>query len=697
MNRKRLILLLCFVVAFLAISFRLSMAEGGFNAILQAALGNGFTYQGHLMDGGEPANGIYDFEFKLFDAEENGENLGTYAVEDIPVDDGLFSVQIDFGPGVFDGNNRWLAIGVRPWDETGVYTTLAPRQAITPSPYAFHAVNADTVDGLHASELGTHYQNVVVVAKSGGDFTSVQAAIDSITDASTGNPYLVWVAPGVYTEQVIMKPFVHLQGVGQAATLITSPVSSGDIWPPDQATVLLASDTSLRDLTLENEGVGEYNLVLLATDATTGTLVANVTARAMGTGSRDFAIMLGGSGTEVTMQRVSARAENGSSRNFGLFAHSGSVVTLEGGSYHGRGGEYAMGIVNADTGTILQAENVHALGENGSVGNNGLYNLNGAAAVLNAGSFSGRGGNNAYGINNNDSGTTLEAESIIILAENGSAENYGFGNWSGATATLRGGSFTGRGGTISYGISNGAGGTSLLAESVLSQAENASSDNHGFFNFSDAQATLSGGSFTGLGGVNAYGITNDSGSLLEAESVTALGEGGSTLNFGMNNEATAKLTGGTFTGRGAVEARGISNLGELLAANLTALGEDGGTYSVGLYNSGTAQLLNGNFTGLYGTYALGIRNAGPWYVTLEANNITAKGWSGLYSYGLNNYYEAVLEATNSKFIGQGFGMYLEEYGTVYLGVSQVDPGLYSLATLTCFQVFNEYYAPFSCP
>ncbi len=78
---------------------------------------------------------------------------------------------------------------------------MAPDTRIAAVPYALQAqeaVDADTVDGLHASELGTHYQNVVVVAKSGGDYTSVQAAIDSITDAAAGNPYLVWVAPGVY-------------------------------------------------------------------------------------------------------------------------------------------------------------------------------------------------------------------------------------------------------------------------------------------------------------------------------------------------------------------------------------------------------------------------------------------------------------------------------------------------------------------
>ena len=42
--------------------------------------------------------------------------------------------------------------------------------------------------------------NIIWVAKSSGDFTTVTAALASITDATSSNPYLIRIAPGIYQE-----------------------------------------------------------------------------------------------------------------------------------------------------------------------------------------------------------------------------------------------------------------------------------------------------------------------------------------------------------------------------------------------------------------------------------------------------------------------------------------------------------------
>jgi hypothetical protein len=97
--------------------------------------GSGFTYQGQLNTGSGPANGQYDFQFLLFDALTGGTQVGTTQTStNVTVANGLFTLQIDFGV-IFNGQARWLEIGVRPFN-TGSYVTLTPRQPITATPLA---------------------------------------------------------------------------------------------------------------------------------------------------------------------------------------------------------------------------------------------------------------------------------------------------------------------------------------------------------------------------------------------------------------------------------------------------------------------------------------------------------------------------------------------------------------------------------
>ena len=104
------------------------------------ALGTAISYQGHLTDNGSPVNGSFDFRFAVFDASLAGSRLGRQLIaEDLFVRRGLFSLALDFGPGVFSGDSRWLELEIRPGDSTGAYTLLSPRQRVAPSPYAIKA------------------------------------------------------------------------------------------------------------------------------------------------------------------------------------------------------------------------------------------------------------------------------------------------------------------------------------------------------------------------------------------------------------------------------------------------------------------------------------------------------------------------------------------------------------------------------
>ena len=109
-----------------------------------------FTYQGRLFIGDVPANGLYDLQFTNYNAAAGGHALGGFNTNALPVTNGLFTVTIDFGPGVFTGGSNWLEIAVST-NAANTFTTLAPRQQLTPVPYAVFAGTASNVSGTVAS------------------------------------------------------------------------------------------------------------------------------------------------------------------------------------------------------------------------------------------------------------------------------------------------------------------------------------------------------------------------------------------------------------------------------------------------------------------------------------------------------------------------------------------------------------------
>lgn len=106
-------------------------------------MGTAFTYQGQLYDSNYPANGEYDFQFKLYDAAEDGNQIGDDVnVAGKDVVDGYFTVLLDFNnSNTFNGNECLLEISIRPGEleDPNEYTTLEPRQKVTPTPHAIYA------------------------------------------------------------------------------------------------------------------------------------------------------------------------------------------------------------------------------------------------------------------------------------------------------------------------------------------------------------------------------------------------------------------------------------------------------------------------------------------------------------------------------------------------------------------------------
>ena len=122
-------------------------------AYAQQPVGTAFTFQGQLKDGGQPANGLANLRFELWNAPTGGTQFGAADPGPTTVVNGLFTAVLDFGAGPFATNEaRWLQVIVNG-------TPLSPRQALTATPFSLAtrgiqvdaegnvSVGADSPDG----------------------------------------------------------------------------------------------------------------------------------------------------------------------------------------------------------------------------------------------------------------------------------------------------------------------------------------------------------------------------------------------------------------------------------------------------------------------------------------------------------------------------------------------------------------------
>ena len=139
-------------------------------------MGTGFVYQGQLKQSGVPVSGSADLQFALWDDPNStgpSHQMGsTLTMSNQDVDGGLFTVTLDFGDGVFNGQARWLEIAVRiPHDPNDVapFTLLSPRQTVRPAPHALVLPGLRTQQNEHIPNvIGGAVGNDVVAGAIGG-------------------------------------------------------------------------------------------------------------------------------------------------------------------------------------------------------------------------------------------------------------------------------------------------------------------------------------------------------------------------------------------------------------------------------------------------------------------------------------------------------------------------------------------------
>ncbi len=156
--------------------------------VVAAEMGTAFTYQGRLIDAENAADGLYDFNFKLYDSPSDGVQLAPpTGINDVNVIDGYFTVELDFGSAAFDGDGVWIETSVRraglPYPN--LYTSLSPRQRITPAPYALYAKTAGP-DGDWTINGNNMYPDAAVTGNVGIGTTNPLAKLSVGGDGFAG-------------------------------------------------------------------------------------------------------------------------------------------------------------------------------------------------------------------------------------------------------------------------------------------------------------------------------------------------------------------------------------------------------------------------------------------------------------------------------------------------------------------------------
>lgn len=278
-------------VLFLAMVFMTTNAQ--FPNSAQGDAPSKISYQGYLEDNvQQPIDGTVDMTFALYAAASGGSALWQETQNSVAVSSGYFSVLLGSSTPLsaddFSSATRYLEVKV----DTGSGFTTMPRQQFTAVPYAYQAEQANEAasvpwDGITdvPPGLGSDIANRIIVAKSGGDYTSVAAALASISDAAVDNPYLVQVMPGEYTETALVevKEYVHLQGSGPNATIVVS-TRTNSTQNNNAATVDLKDNGRISDMTVRNEGTGTYGIAIYSAQTSRNAIVDNVIAEAVGAG-----------------------------------------------------------------------------------------------------------------------------------------------------------------------------------------------------------------------------------------------------------------------------------------------------------------------------------------------------------------------------------------------------------------------------
>jgi hypothetical protein len=573
--------------------------------------GTAFTYQGRLNDHGTPATGTYDLQFEIYDAVSGGNQVGgSITLSSLGITNGLFTVSLDFGAGVFNGANRWLEIGARSHG-AGSFEVLSSRQAISSSPYA---IAASTLTGiLPASQVGGALNAAQIPNLDASKITTGVLAGDGsgLTNLNAGN------LTGILADSQLSTNVVRLSG---SLSIQTNTYSSAGTY-----TVVVPSGAA--NLSVKLWGAGGAG----GASGASGGGGAFVRKTIPVTPGESYIVVVGQRG----LPGVATGGGDGS--NDGEGGDPGFL-----GDYNGRGqGGQASSLFILTGGLYISKAVAGAGGGAGRGGSGGAAGSSGSTYSFGS-TLGGMAGNNGLGGNGGGGGsaganysaaaTTVGVSSLnLIGGRGGNGANWsgggggGYGGGGGGDGSSGDGGGGGGGGSFGDFIAGGAGSQPGNAADADYTAPNGSAGADGLVKiiFTTPVATVAGAIFANSISGNGSGLTN-----LSAASVA-----GVLTTSQIPNLDASKISSGTFS-----PVRLGANIAFLDGTNaFTGSNTFGGVTIATNANNQIAGIFSGNGNGLTNILPASVTGAfSPQQIpNLDASKITSGIFTGNGS-GLTN-------------------------------------------------------------
>jgi hypothetical protein len=318
---------------------------------------------------------------------------------------GRFSVQptLTWDPAI----QKYILIGIGN-DKTSIWRGTFEPDGTWNNDWTLITGTSPSPVAVAGGKLKGYFQNVAVVAPTGGDYTDPAAAMGAYNSwcgtPSETNPCLLKIMPGVYdigVSTVVMQPYIDIEGSGQNVTVITGTVSNGS-WPPSNGVVNGASNAEIRFLTVKSTALGDYGAAILNSSASPA--ITNVSATASGETDIDNYGVYNAS-SSPTMTNVMATASNAINSNVGVYNTSSSPTMTNVMAAASGDADTNYGVSN--NGSSPTMTNVTAIAEHGT-NNRGVYNvISSSPTMTNVTATASGDADTNYGVSNNGSSPTM--------------------------------------------------------------------------------------------------------------------------------------------------------------------------------------------------------------------------------------------------------------------------------------------------